>query len=171
MAVGLETSIMRPDPVAHFTQLWKIPSLPSALKNSRTSQDQGAPPSPCQLRFMAFTAEQKRQRRANASQEERDRERDRKRDRRKDPDFARQESESRKSRREDIMEAARAGDPAANASLDSAAQRAHKYRSKVRFFASRRPCQCHIDLRTEFFMNHEAAKALLQRRAEKQRAR
>lgn len=120
---------------------------------------------------MAFTAEQKRQRRANASQEERDRERDRKRDRRKDPDFARQESESRKSRREDIMEAARAGDPAANASLDSAAQRAHKYRSKVRFFASRRPCQCHIDLRTEFFMNHEAAKALLQRRAEKQRAR
>lgn len=120
---------------------------------------------------MAFTPEQKRERRANASQEERDRHRDRKRSRRQDESFARQESESRKIWRCNVMEAARAGDSNANAILDGAVQRARKRRDRVRFFASRRPGQRHIELRTKFFTNHVAAKALLQRRAEKQRAR
>lgn len=79
---------------------------------------------------MALTAEQKRKRRATASQQQRDHDSARKRKSRLDN--PQQEHVSRKQRREKQRAAADAGDEQANVVLDAAARRSREYRGRIR---------------------------------------
>ena len=79
--------------------------------------------------WMAWTAEQKRERRAAADQHQRDDEAARKRKSRLDN--PQQEHAARKKRRHAVRAAADAGDVQANAALDAAALRARERRERI----------------------------------------